>query len=163
MSLLVGFVLEQAEKKKKEKLVVHIPPGVDTGTHLRLSQKGESGYRGGQPGDLYVQIFINEDDKLKRKGSNLVGSLTVSYLQALLGAKMEVDSLEGKREITIPKGTQHGDFIILKKKGLPELNSKKRGNLLYQVQVHIPVKLQKKEEEHLREIAKVKGESVLGN
>ena len=158
-----GVCFGTGRKKKKEKLEVHIPPGVDTGTHLRLSQKGESGHNGGQPGDLYVQIFVNEDMRLKRKGSDLIGSLTISYLQALLGTKMEVDSLDGKKELVVPRGTQHGDFVVLKKQGLPDLNSKKRGNLLYQVQVKIPAKLKRKEEEQLREIAKAKGEWILDN
>lgn len=158
-----GVCFGTGRKKKKEKLEVHIPPGVDTGTHLRLSQKGESGHRGGQPGDLYVQILVKEDIGLKREGFDLVGSVTISYLQALLGTKKQVDSLEGKKELTIPKGTQHGDFIILKKEGLPELNGKKKGDLMYQVQIKIPVKLKRKEEEQLREIAKSKGESVLSN
>ena len=158
-----GVCFGTGRKKKKENLEVRIPPGVDTGTHLRLSQKGESGHRGGQPGDLYVQILVNEDSKIKRKGSDLIGSVTISYLQALLGTKMQVNSLEGKKEFIIPKGTQHGDLITLKKAGLPELNSKKRGNLVYQVHIRIPVKLKRKEEEQLREIAKSKGESVLNN
>ena len=156
-----GVCFGIGRKKKKEKIEVHIPPGVDTGTHLRLGQKGESGYRGGPAGDLYVQIIVNEGTQIKRKGSNLIGSVTVSYLQALLGTKLKVDSLKGTKEIIVPKGTQHGDYIILKKEGLPDVNSRKRGNLLYQVQVKIPDRLKKKEEEQLREIAKVRGEFVL--
>ncbi len=158
-----GVCFGVGRRKKKEKLAVTIPPGVDTGIHLRLNRKGESGYKGGLAGDLYVQIFVNEDDKIKRQGSDLISFVTVSYLQALLGTKMQVDSLDGKKEIVIPKGTQHGDNIVLKKAGLPSLNSRKRGNLLYQVKVKIPEKLKKKEEEHLRAIAKVKGEMVLGS
>ena len=159
-----GVCFGTGRKKKKEKLAVHIPSGVDTGTHLRLSQKGESGYCGGPPGDLYVQIFVNEDPHLKRKGSDLIGSITISYLQALLGTKLKAHSLEGKKEIMVPKGSRPGDLIILKKEGLPDLNNnKKRGNLLYQVQVQFPTKLKRKEEEQLREIARVKGEPVLNS
>ena len=156
-----GLCFGVGRKKKREKIEVAIPPGVETGTHLRLSGKGESGYGGGQAGDLYVQIIVKEDGKIKRKGADLIGSVTVSYLQALLGAKLQVDSLEGKKEITIPKGTQYGDNVVLKKQGLPILNSRKRGDLLYQVRIKIPGKLKKKEEEHLRQIAGLKGDSVL--
>ena len=156
-----GVCFGTGRKKKREKVKVSIPPGVDTGTHLRLSQKGESGHRGGPPGDLYVQIIVNENKYLKRNGPDLIGSVTISYLQALLGTKMEVYSLNGKKELVIPKGTQSGDFITLKKEGLPELNNKKRGNLLYQVNVNIPSRLKRKEEEQLREIARIKGEKVL--
>ena len=158
-----GVCLGVGRKKKKETLEVPIPPGVDTGTHLRLRQKGESGYRGGPAGDLYVQIVVKDRDHIKRKGADLIGSITISYLQALLGAKLKVDALDGKKEILVPKGTQPGDYITLKKEGLPDMNSRRRGNLLYQVQVKIPHRLKKKEEEQLREIAKVKGELVLDN
>ncbi len=156
-----GVCFGKGRKKQKAKVEVRIPAGVNTGTHLRLSQKGESGHYGGQPGDLYVQIIVKKDSKLQRKGSDLIGTVVISYLQALLGTKMEVYSLEGKKEIVVPKGAQYGDFITLKGEGLPELNRKKRGNLLYQVQVKIPHKLKKREEESLREIARVKGECVL--
>ena len=156
-----GLCFGTGRRKKKEKLVVPVPAGVDTGTHLRLSQKGEAGYKGGESGDLYVQIQVTEHSYLKRKGADLVGSIKVSYLQALLGARVKAPSLHGQQEITIPKGTQNEDFIIVKKGGLPDLNTKKRGNLLYQVNVLIPSRLKRKEEELLRAIAKLKGESVL--
>jgi len=157
-----GLCFGMGRKKKKEHLEVSVPPGVDNGTHLRLTQKGESGYRGGQPGDLYVQILVEDHPHLKREGSNITGSVTISYIQALLGSKKEVHSLEGKKEITIPKGTQYGDLVTLKKEGLPVLNSKKRGDLLYKVHIKLPSKLKKKEEAHLKEIAKIKGESIIG-
>ena len=156
-----GVCFGAGRRRKKEKLEVHIPPGVDTGTHLRLSQKGESGLRGGPPGDLYVQIFIRESDKIKRRGSNLIGAVKVSYLQAILGAKVKVDSLRGKKHITIPKGTGHGDCVILKGEGLPGLNGRQKGDLLYQVAVEMPARLKKKEEEMLKQIAELKGEPVL--
>ncbi len=156
-----GLCFGTGRRKKKEKLVVPVPAGVDTGTLLRLNQKGESGYKGGEPGDLYVQIQVEEHSHLKRKGADLIGSVQVSYLQALLGARIKVPALHGKQEITIPKGTQNEDFITVKKGGLPDLNTKKRGRLLYQVRLVLPSRLKRKEEEHLRAIATLKGESVL--
>ena len=156
-----GLCFGVGRKKQREKLQVSIPPGVETGTHLRLSQKGESGFNGGPNGDLYVQINVREGGKIKRNGSDLIGLVTVSYLQAVLGTKLQVDSLNGKKEITIPKGTQHGDNVILRREGLPSLNGRRRGDLLYKVQIRIPGKLKRKEEEQLREIARAKGEVVL--
>ena len=156
-----GACFGTGRKKKKEKLEVHIPPGVSTGTHLRISQKGESGYRGGQHGDLYVQMVIKKNKSFEREGSNLLGELNISYLQALLGTRVKVESLEGKKEVVIPKGTQPDQFIVLKNSGLPGLDSKKRGDLLFKVKVKLPTKLKKKEEEKLREIAKGSGEVVL--
>ena len=156
-----GVCFGTGRKKKKEKLVVPVPAGVDTGTQLRLNQKGVAGYRGGEPGDLYVQIQVAEHNHLKRRGADLIGSVKVSYLQALLGARLQAHALQGPKEIVIPKGTQSGDFIVVKKEGLPAIHTKKRGNLLYQVEVLIPSRLKRKEEEYLREIAKLKGESTL--
>lgn len=152
-----GVCFGTGRKKQKEQLKVQIPPGVETGRRLRVSQKGESGYRGGPPGDLYVEICVKEDPLFIRKGSNLIGVVKISYLQALLGGKVEVPGLEEKQTITIPKGTQPGDVVVQKKEGLPDLyNKKKRGNLLYQVQIEIPKKLKKKEEDLLKEIATIK-------
>ena len=156
-----GVCFGTGRKRQKEKLVVPVPAGVDTGTQLRLSQKGMAGYRGGETGDLYVQIQVTEHRHLKRRGADLIGSVKVSYLQALLGARVPVPALQGKREILVPKGTQNGDFVVLKKEGLPYINTKRHGDLLYQVTVHIPTKLKRKEEEYLREIAKIKKEPIL--
>ena len=155
-----GICFGTGRKKKKVKLVVPVPAGVGTGTHLRLSQKGMAGYKGGSAGDLYVQIQVAEHKYLKRQGADLIGSVKVSYLQALLGGRVQAHSLQGKIEIMVPKGTQSGDFVTLKKEGLVDISSKKRGNLLYQVEVQIPSKLKRKEEELLKEIAKLKGEAV---
>ena len=152
-----GVCFGTGRKKQKEQLKVKIPPGVDTGRRLRVGQKGESGYRGGPPGDLYVEICVKEDPVFFRKGSDLMSVIKISYLQALLGDKIEVPALEGKQTIIIPKGTQPGDVIMQKKEGLPDLhNKRKRGNLLYQVQIEIPKKLKKKEEDLLKEIATIK-------
>ncbi len=153
-----GVCFGTGRRKQKEKLKIQIPPGVDTGRRLRLSQKGESGYKGGPPGDLYVEIRVQDNPLFERRDSDLISVIKISYLQALLGAKKSAPTLEGHREITIPKGTQFGDLIVCKKEGLPDLYKKKRGDLLYQVQVDLPKKLKKKEEALLQEIAKLKGE-----
>ena len=156
-----GLCFGTGRKKKKEKITVPVPAGADTGLNLRVSQKGAAGHRGGEPGDLYVQIRLLQHPHLKRRDTDLIGSVKVSYLQALLGAQVQVHGLEGKKQITIPKGTQNGDFVVLKKEGLPDLRTKKRGHLLYQVEVLFPSRLKKKEEALLREIATIKGELVL--
>ena len=151
-----GVCFGTGRKKQKEELKVKIPSGVETGRRLRVSQKGESGYRGGPPGDLYVEICVEEDPLFVRRGMDIIGSLKISYLQALLGAQVKASTLEGNKTIPIPKGIQPGEPIVLKKEGLPDLHKKKRGNLIYQVQVEIPKKLKKKEEELLKEIATIK-------
>ena len=150
-------------KKCKEKVSVKIPAGVNTGLQLRLSQKGESGYKGGRPGDLYVAIQVKPDKHLKREGQDLVGQVTVSYIQALLGTKIKVVSPSGKREIKIPAGIQPGAFIEFKKEGFPDLYGRTKGSLKYLVHVKFPGKLKGKEKEYLREIAKLNKEYVLSD
>lgn len=146
----------------KRKLSINIPAGVDSGTQLRLSGEGESGYFGGGPGDLYVEIRVNENSDFEREGQNLHSELKISYLQALLGSRMKVKTLVGESEIEIEQGSSNGEKIRLKHEGLPSLRSSTRGDIFYHLRVEFPKKLTKKEEELLREIAHEKGETVLG-
>jgi molecular chaperone DnaJ len=147
--------------RASRKIRVSIPAGVDNGTQLRLTAEGEGGYRGGPAGDLYVEIRVRDDDRFERHGLDLLGQLEVSYLQALLGAEIEVDTFEGKHGIVIPPGTNSGDRLRLEKQGVPSLRGQGRGSLYYLVSVDVPKKLTKDEERLLREIADLRGEKVL--
>jgi molecular chaperone DnaJ len=144
----------------KRKLSINVPAGVDTGTQLRLSGEGEAGSFGGPGGDLYVEIRVRDDRRFERDGQHLHGDLSVSYLQAILGAQIEVDTILGKTKVDVKPGSQSGSEVRLKGEGLPGLRSQPRGDVVYHLDVEIPKKLTKKEEELLREIAKEKGESV---
>ncbi len=147
--------------KKQEKLSVTIPAGIESGSMLRLNGKGESGSQGGTSGDLYIEVSVQPHPRFTRDGADLISTIDVSYLQVLLGACVKGVCLEsGFNDIPIKKGTQPGDIIRLKKKGLPYLHSKKRGDLKYKVVVHFPPRLKKKEEQHLREIAALTGEKT---
>lgn len=146
----------------KRKISVNIPAGVSTGTQLRLSNEGEGGYRGGPRGDLYVQVNIVEHPDFEREGQHLHRRLKISYLQALLGAEIEIDNLDGTSKLTVEPGVQAGDILKVSGEGLPALRNPKRGDLFAHIMVEIPKKLTQSEEEALREIAKDKGESVLG-
>jgi molecular chaperone DnaJ len=147
--------------RASRKIRVNIPAGVDTGTQLRVSGEGEGGHRSGPSGDLYVEIRVRDDDSFERHGLDLLGRTEVSYLQALLGTEIEVETFEGKESVVIPAGTNTGDRIRLEKKGIPSLRGNGRGSIYYEVSVEVPKKLAKDEERLLREIAKVRGESVL--
>lgn len=147
---------------EKRKIKVKVPPGVDTGTRLRISGEGEGGYRGGPAGDLYVEIVVNEDSLFQRQGDDLVGDIEVSYLQAILGAKLEVDTFRGKMDVEIPNGTQPGDNIVLKSKGVPSVRGYGRGDMVFVAKVMIPKKLDKEEERLLRKISEDKGEQTNG-
>ncbi|MGE4133156.1 MAG: molecular chaperone DnaJ [Bdellovibrionales bacterium] len=144
----------------KRKILVTVPAGVDNGTQLRLSGEGESGGQGGHPGDLYVELRVKPDPRFEREGPHLIGELEVSYLQALLGSSVEVETLRGRRTVEIPKGCQFGEQIKLAGEGLPSLRGSRVGDLVYVVKVAIPKKLSKNEEKLLRQIADTKGEKL---
>lgn len=150
----------KGRKIVERKLLVNVPAGVDNGTQLRLSGEGEVGVKNGPPGDLYVEIRVKPDRRFEREDETLIGELEISYLQALLGGDMEVDTLRGTKTISIPRGTQVNDEIRLKGQGLPTLRGSRIGDLIYKVNVVFPKKLSKEEEKLLREIAKTKGEDV---
>lgn len=147
----------KGQSRQKKKLSVKIPPGVETGTRLRIQGEGETGYKNGASGDLYVEIKVQEDILFKRRGDDLTAPLEISYLQAILGAEVQAPSLEeGFQSVEIPKGTQPGDTIKLKHKGLPVLGSGgRRGSLIYKIQVKIPKKVKKKELDLLNQLSQI--------
>ena len=148
----------RGQSRQKKKLSVHIPKGVETGTRLRVRGEGEPGYKGGMTGDLYVEISVKEDPVFKRRGADIKARLEISYLQALLGGEVKAPTLDPNQSeyVQIPKGSQPGDQIVLKHKGLNVLGGGgRRGSLIYEIQVKIPKKLKKKELELLKELAKL--------
>jgi molecular chaperone DnaJ len=147
-------------RSQHRKIRLTIPPGVDNGTRLRVSNEGEGGYQGGQPGDLYVEIRVKNHESFERRGEDLLGEVTLSYLQALLGADIEVPTVTGKAKLTIPKGVQVGETIKLPNEGVPSLRDKRRGDLYFTVHVEFPKKISKEEEKLLREIAQIRGEKL---
>ena len=147
--------------KIKRKIRVNIPAGVDNGTQLRVSSEGEGGYKGGPSGDLYVEIRIKDDERFERHGLDLLSFTKISYLQAVLGAELSVETFEGKENLIVPPGSGHGDRIKIERRGVPSLRGGGRGHLYFEIEVEIPQKLKKEEEKLLRELAKLKGEKVL--
>ena len=145
----------------QKNLRVNVPSGVGDGTQLRLTGEGEAGKMGGPPGDLYVEVRVRPHEEFVRKDIHLYGVKEISYLQALLGAELEVKTLRGDSKLTIPRGTNPGDVITLSGEGVPSLRTgRKIGDLHFEVRVEIPKKLSKAEEKLLREIAEEKKESV---
>lgn len=147
-------------ERAQRKIRVNIPAGVDNGTQLRISGEGEGGYRGGPAGDLYVEIRVREDDNFTRHGLDLLTQVEVSYVQALLGSEVEVETLDGSSTLKIPAGTASGDRLKIDKKGVPSLSGGSRGALYCEVVIDIPKKLKKEEEKLLREIAKLRGDKI---
>ncbi|MBD2464989.1 molecular chaperone DnaJ [Oscillatoria sp. FACHB-1407] len=163
----VGQVIEEkcdtcggsGQKQEAKKLKITIPAGVDNGTRLRVSSEGDAGMRGGPSGDLYVYLFVNEDAEFQRDGINILSQVKISYLQAILGSKLEVNTVDGPLEVTIAPGTQPGTVITLENRGVPRLgNPVSRGNHLITVLVDIPTKINAEERELLEKLAKIRGD-----
>lgn len=146
---------------KKRTLQVNIPAGIHDGQSLRIAGEGEPGENGGPRGDLHVYVRVKPHPFFARDENNLVMQLPVSFAQATLGAEIEVPTLFGKSTLRVPPGTQHGEVLMLKNLGLPSLRGGQTGHQLVQVLIEIPRKLNRKQEELLREYAKLEESHVL--
>ena len=134
-----------------KKVSVKIPAGVDTGSRLRLTGEGESGTRGGPPGDLYVFINVKPHNFFERNNNDIICQVPISFVQAALGADINVPTLTGEKKLRIPKGTQPGEVFRFKGEGIPSLRGHGRGNQIIQVLVKTPTGLTKKQEALLKE------------
>ena len=135
-----------------ENVTVKIPKGVDDGTRIRLSGKGEAGSKGGSSGDLYLFISIDNHNIFKRSEENLYYELPISFSDAALGTSVEVPSIDGgKSKIKIPAGTQYGKQLRLKGKGMPVLRRSMFGDLYIRIITQVPTSLSKRQREILEE------------
>ncbi len=149
------------QKQVKKKLKITVPPGVDSGTRLRVPGEGDAGQRSGMPGDLYVYLYVNEDAEFRRDGINVLSDIKVSYLQAILGCQLEVATVDGKAELTIPPGTQPNTVLTLESRGVPRLGDPDtRGDHLMTVQVEIPTKLGPEERDLLEKLVEIRGDQA---
>jgi len=146
--------------QRVRKVKVKVPAGVDSGFRLRLRGEGETGVRGGPPGDLYVYLRVRPDPVFQRDGDNVICEAPVSFTQAALGAEIEVPTLEGTTRIRVPEGTQSGTILRLKGKGIPNPHGYGRGDLHIRVKVVTPTRLTEKQKELLRELARLSGEEA---
>lgn len=147
------------QKQETKKLKITIPAGVDNGTRLRVSSEGDAGQRGGPAGDLYVYLFINEDPEFQRDGINVLSEIKISYLQAILGCRLEVNTVDGPTELLIPPGTQPNTVLTLENRGVPRLgNPVSRGDHLITILIDIPTRITAEERELLEKLAKIKGD-----
>ncbi len=146
----------------KERVVnVKVPAGIQDGQAVRIRGEGEPGEAGMGRGDLLCTVHIAPHPFLERHRNDLVCRMPISLTQAALGAKVEVPTLDGRAELTIPRGTQYGTVLRLPGQGLPDLRSGRRGDELVQVVIEIPKKLTLEQERLLREFAATEDESVL--
>ena len=144
--------------KRARKIMVKIPPGIDSGYSLRLRGEGEPGVHGGPPGDLYVTVYVKPHNVFERDGDDIICEAKIGFSQAALGAEIEVPTLDSKARLKIPPGTQSGAMLRLRRKGMPHLNGFGRGDELVRVIVETPVHLTRRQKELLAELAKETGE-----
>jgi molecular chaperone DnaJ len=145
-----GAGLQQVSKT----LRINIPAGVDSGSRLRVASEGNAGQRGGPAGDLYVFLGVKSHPSLRRDGTTILSEIPLSYLQAILGDTIEVETVDGAEPLEIPPGTQPGTVLTLKNKGVPRLgNPVARGNHQFSIKVQLPTRLNGEERALLEQLA----------
>jgi molecular chaperone DnaJ len=141
------------KRQRASKIKLRIPPGVDAGSRLRSTGNGEAGFRGGPAGDLYVMLHVKAHEIFQRDGDDLLCEVPLSFIQAALGAEVEVPTLEGKAAIKIPAGTQPATTFRVKGKGVKNLQGYGHGDLHVRVQVEVPTRLNHEQKAKLQEFA----------
>jgi molecular chaperone DnaJ len=143
-----------------KKVAVKIPAGVDNGSRLRLTGEGEPGVYGGPPGDLYVFLHVKPHEFFKRRDTDIICEVQISFVQAALGDKISVPTLNGDKTLEIPKGTQPGDVFYFSGEGIPSLRTRGRGDQIIQVAIKTPTHLNKKQEAILKEFAELENKKL---
>jgi molecular chaperone DnaJ len=146
--------------QKSATINIDIPAGIDNGQTISLRGEGESGAKGGPPGDLYVNVRVKQHPIFVREGYNVICEIPITFTQAALGAELEIPTLDGKMKYDIPEGTQTGTVFRLRNKGIKHLRSNSKGDLYVKVNVEIPTKLSGKQKEILHQFAEVSGDDV---
>lgn len=144
--------------RKGETLPVRIPPGVDTGTRLRVTGSGEEGTHGGPPGDLYVFIHVRPHERFIRRDYDIHSEQSLTFTQAALGAELEVETIHGPEKLKVPAGTQPEHRFRLKGKGVPYVDGRGRGDHWVHVQIHVPTRLNDEQRKVLEKLAELEGE-----
>ncbi|MDX2038502.1 MAG: molecular chaperone DnaJ [Isosphaeraceae bacterium] len=143
-----------------KKSTINIPPGVETGIWLQQRGGGDAGDPGAPRGNLRIQVHVRNHPFFERRRNDLVCQVPIGFAQAALGAEIEVPTLEGTELVMVPRGTQSGEVIRLKGRGMPDLNGRGRGDELVEVVVETPRHLTPRQEELLRELAEIDHETV---
>ncbi|CCI08509.1 molecular chaperone DnaJ [Microcystis aeruginosa] len=148
-------------KQETKKLKITIPAGVDNGMKLRVAREGDAGLKGGPPGDLFVYLTVETDAEFQREGNDIKSNISISYIQAILGCTIKVNTVDGQEDLIIPAGTQPNTVLILENKGVPKLgNPVSRGDHRITVKISIPTRVTGEERDLLEKLAKVRGETV---
>ncbi|HSK25308.1 MAG TPA: molecular chaperone DnaJ [Jiangellales bacterium] len=144
--------------RTRRSLTIKIPPGVDHGTRIQLAGQGEVGPGGGPPGDLYVELVVAPHPVFQREGDDLHCTVPLPVTAAALGTTLELETLDGIERVEVRSGTQHGQTVVLPGKGVPRLRSQGRGDVVVHFEVRTPTRLDARQEELLRELARLRDE-----
>lgn len=148
----------QCRTQKYDKFNVSVPQGIVDGAELRINGKGDAGIFGGEYGDLYIKVSVSQDKKFSRSGDDLVCSMLLTYPQLVLGCQIEIESIDGSKEVVkVPKGCGVGERIVIPGKGFCKLRSAVRGNMVIVTQCYIPKKLSSDAKEKLAEYSDAVG------
>ncbi|MDR3280024.1 MAG: molecular chaperone DnaJ [Synergistaceae bacterium] len=139
--------------RRSRKLDVKIPPGVDTGTRLRISGEGEAGRNGGPQGDLFILLEVTPDSRFQRDGADLHVRVDIEIPQAVLGASVSIPTFDGMEKLDVPAGTQPGSVLRIKNRGMPRLRGSGNGDMHIHVRVNVPKNLSSKGKQLMAELA----------
>jgi molecular chaperone DnaJ len=142
----------QGRLEREKTIELRIPPGVDTGTRLRVAGEGEPGPNGGPAGDLYVVLEVKEHAFFERRGADLYCTIPISIAQATLGTELQVPGMNGEERLKIPEGTQSGAVFRIKGKGLADPRGGGKGDLYYHVRVLTPTKLTREQRKWMEQL-----------
>lgn len=151
----------QQRVRRKKRITVTIPPGVDDGMRIRLAGEGNAGVNGGPPGHLYVFVSVKPHRYFRRKDNTIYLNITINMAQAALGDEITVPTLDGDVKLTIPAGTQTGQTFIIKERGVPYLRRNGRGDQVVTIFVATPTNLTAEQKRLLRELSKTMGREAI--
>ncbi len=146
--------------KNVRSIHVKVPAGVDSGSRLRMSGEGEPGVHGGPPGDLYIIIDIKEHPVFVRRGNDIYCAMSITFPQAVMGAEIEVPTLEGTANLKIPPGTPSGKAFHMRGKGIPRLGSHGKGDEVVVVNLEVPKQITPRQKDLLEEFAQINGDKT---
>lgn len=150
----------QGRMRATEQVKVKVVPGVDTGMRMRVAEKGNSGPKGGMPGDLYIIFHIKPHERFHRQGETLRCEAPVGMAQAALGTRIKIETIWGEKELEIPAGTQHGEVFRIKGCGMPSVDGHGKGDLHVRASVVVPRDLTGEQREALLKFAELRGENL---
>ena len=142
----------KGRKTYSDDITVTFPAGVDHGAYMRVTGKGEGGHKGGQDGDLFLNVYVTSDDYFKRDGDNIIIDVPITYTQAVLGTEINVPTIHGDVTLKVPKSTQPGDKLRIKGKGV---HGRRTGDQIVIIKIAIPKSISNEEKKILKELAEV--------